>query len=95
MVVRGNIRKIPLELRLTEIPYSERDEFHNLDYPGLWDVDVHIVLFFQTETNLLVIAIIVAITGVVSTCVYWYQKKYLPSLSSVTNERLVIGNFHP
>ena len=57
--VRGNVGR------------SSRD---NLVYPYLFSVDIHIVLFFPTETHLLVVMFVIAITGVVSTSIYLYRK---------------------
>ncbi|MHA1978668.1 MAG: OB-fold nucleic acid binding domain-containing protein [Candidatus Hodarchaeales archaeon] len=62
VVVRGDVTRT-----------GSRDN-DNLVYPGLVYPDVHIVLFFQTETHLMVVTLIFVITGVISTSIYLYRK---------------------
>ena len=59
VVVRGNVG---------------RSTRNNLIYPYLWDVDIHVVLFFPTITHLIALIGSVVVVGVISTSVYYYRK---------------------
>lgn len=49
---------------------------NNMYYPLLYSPDIHIVLFFPTETHLLPVILLITISGVVSTSIYWYRKNH-------------------